>query len=172
MKLSSWRMTVSLAILGLAAPVAFWFRAEGPLRDPHDALHEFFYPEGTVAEDMLMDPLILCGSRVVPLVLDAVKDKEMIHRRYAIGFLGNEGDDVAIPTLDAVLSDLTELDYFREDALEAIYMIDRETGAQAARRYAASDGSLGRAARDILDGKAKNRRSFLEALTGAHDVCL
>jgi len=56
-----------------------------------------FERDAAKAEDQLMDPLLLAGDDVVPLVIDELPDKEMRLRRYAIGFLGNGRHTPALP---------------------------------------------------------------------------
>lgn len=65
---------------------------------------------------------------MVPTICEAVKNKDMKRRRYAIGALGYINDRAALPTLEAILSDESEIDYFRGDALHSIYQIDRKRG--------------------------------------------
>ena len=121
-------------------------------------------------EDTLMDPLILAGERVVPLVLDKVKDKNMPRRRYAISFLGNGAYKQALPALEGVLQDSTEQDYFRGDALRSIYQIDQSQGMRYAGTYKDEPGNLGKVSRDILAGEQHllERRSYLDAWLGRH----
>jgi hypothetical protein len=144
-------------------------------RDPKAALHQFHtYGDGVeeaVAEDMLMDPLILAGKRVVPLVIEEVRNREMPRRRYAIGFLGNGSYRQALPVLEQILSDASEIDYFRGDALHAIYLIDGSLGCKYAQVHGGDRDYVGRIACDILAGRSwlKDRRSYWDALVGRHD---
>jgi hypothetical protein len=157
-----------IGALGLAC-VAYWAFAAGPLRAPEDALQDFYEAKDR-AEDQLMDPLILNGRRVVPLVLDAVQQRDMDKRRYAIGFLGNGRYGEAIPTLEAILHDDSERDLFRGDALEAIWQMDPDQGLNWARQYQNREDYLGRIAMEILNGSdlVGGRRSYLEALLHVH----
>jgi hypothetical protein len=66
LKLALW---IGLIIIGITcATIVWWAFAEGPFRNPRDALQDFLTGHDR-AEDQLMDPLILCGRRVVPLVI-------------------------------------------------------------------------------------------------------
>lgn len=119
---------------------------------------------------MLMDPLILAGARVVPAVIDAVADRDMPNRRYAILFLGNGRYRDALPRLADIVDDETEPDYFRGDALSATYQIDRERGVALAREHARREDYLGRIARDIARGTHQPpKRSYLAAVLGIHN---
>ena len=100
--------------------------------DPNQAVQLFLTAE--VAEDQLMDPLILAGKDAVPLVIKKLRYKDMSRRRYAIGALGNIGDKASIPILIQILEDDTEADYYRCDALNAIGMIDFELARQRVKK--------------------------------------
>ena len=102
LKLPLW---IGLIIVGFTfAIVVWWVFAQGPFRNPRDALQDFLTGHDR-AEDQLMDPLILCGGRVVPLVIAEIQNKDMHRRRYAIGFLGNGHYSEALPVLEKILSD-------------------------------------------------------------------
>ena len=137
-------------------------------KSPQTALEEFYTYNG--AEDMLMDPLILAGGDVVPLVIEKIKDKSMPRRRYAIGFLGNGGYPQALLVLQQILQDETEQDYFRGDALQSIYMIDEPLGLELAQQQAGENNFVGGMAKSILKGedRLKLRRSYSDAAMGYH----
>lgn len=147
----------------------FWAFDEGPFRNPQDALQDFLNARDR-AEDQLMDPLILAGQRVVPLVIAEIQKKDMPQRRYAIGFLGNGHYSEALPVLEKILSDDSELFYFKADALEAIYQIEPNRALELARKYTAGQELLGRVARDIVAGHnpVHYKRSYWEALLSVH----
>jgi hypothetical protein len=123
------------------------------------------------AEDQLMDPLILAGEKVIPLVLEGVQDPNMPRRRYAIGFLGNCECKQAIPLLLSILEDTQEEDYFRGDALRAIARIRPEYGKELAKEYLSAEGHLAHIATLILkdDPYISRRRTFSDALQRRHD---
>lgn len=136
---------------------------------PEQALQEFYVYDG--AEDELMDPLILAGSSVVPLVVHEVDKEEMPRRLYAISFLGNGGYHQALPVLRKILFDSDENEHFRAGALVAIYQIDQSEG----RRYEPGSFPEGSAvqevAKDILQGKSylTVKRTYFQALVGFHE---
>jgi hypothetical protein len=136
---------------------------------PEVALKRFYENNGP--EDTLMDPLILAGDGVVPLVLNEVKNKNMPRRRYAIGFLGNGSYKEALPDLEAILQDSAEEDYFRGDALQSIYMIDESRGKELAQNYQGGQNYLGEISRRIItgDSELKKRRTYSDALVGKHE---
>lgn len=167
LKLPLW---IGFIIVGFTfATVVWWVFAQGPFRNPRDALQDFLTGHDR-AEDQLMDPLILCGRRVVPLVIIEIQKKDMHLRRYAIGFLGNGHYAQALPVLEKILSDGSEILYFRADALEAIFQIAPERARELAPKYI-SDQDLGRVAQDIVAGRnpVYFKRSYWHALSGRHE---
>jgi nitrogen fixation-related uncharacterized protein len=160
---------VAIPLLGLALGL-WWAVAEGPLRDPKEALQDFYEAEER-AEDQLMDPLILNGRRVVPLAIAEVPNKEMKHRRYAIGFLGNGQYRDALPVLEQILADETELYYFRVDALEGIFRISPVRARELASRHVKGKDLLGRIAQEIEAGGSPGSwaRSYWQALLHVHE---
>jgi len=140
-----------------------------PLQTPEEALQSFYTHD--VAEDMLMDPLVLAGKKVVPLVIKAVKNTEMPRRRYAIAFLGNDTYTTALPVLEEILKDKTEKDYFRGDALLSIYKIDKKIGQKLATKYKGSNNYLGKMCKEVFEDSsyANETRSYFDALRGWHE---
>lgn len=136
---------------------------------PENAMSEFFSNPG--AEDTLMDPLIVAGPAVYPLVIDAIQDPDMPRRRYAIGFLGNEEVSDALPILLAILNSESELPYFRGDALVAIYKIDRGRAKELALQFRDREDALGYYALDVIaDAEYLNeRRSLAKARLRWHE---
>jgi hypothetical protein len=79
----------TVAVIGVILFLYFWWGiAEGPFRNPDEALKDFYNAQDR-AEDQIIDPLILAGNDVVPLVINELSNKEMRLRRYAIALLGN-----------------------------------------------------------------------------------
>ncbi len=87
-------------------------------------------------EPELDDPLIEAGKAMTLVICEAIKHKDMRYRRYAIGALGYIGDMRALPTLEEILKSKEEIYYFRGDALQAIYQIDKSLGKKYANEYA------------------------------------
>jgi hypothetical protein len=130
---------------------------------PEAALEAFYKWEAP--EETLMDPLIVAGDKVVPLVIEKISDKKMPKRLYAIGFLGNGSYKQAIPSLEKILEDHDELEDCRAEALVAIFRIEASLGRDKAKIYSNGDSYLSSRARDILDGKVSLdvRRTYWEA---------
>jgi hypothetical protein len=161
-----------------AASLAFlaWYGAalhSAIPESPELALKSFYDREA--AEDQIMDPLILAGSSVVPLLGKEIIDPGMLNRRYAIGALGNIGNRAVIPSLEKLAREKSEADYIRCDALTAIGMIDHQEGLRVA-RHVKEDGldclsdiasTLDRDYAQWLKSNAP-KRTFLQALLGRH----
>jgi hypothetical protein len=99
-----------------------------------DRVWKNFYKEPG-HEPELDDPLIEAGKRMTSAICEAVIHPDMKRRRYAIGALGFIGDRRALPTLETILRNAKEKDYFRGDALKAIYQIDDKLGTTYARKF-------------------------------------
>jgi HEAT repeat protein len=135
-----------------------------------DAVMQDFYAAKDRAEDMLMDPLILHSRVVRERVVQEVADPKMPKRRYAIGFLGIDGRPEALPALCRILESADEIDYFRADALSAIWQIKKKEAVQRASAYASRDDLLGRFAKEITAGVHQPYiRSYWQAMIGAHE---
>jgi hypothetical protein len=161
----------AVSAVGLVALLGLWWAvAEGPLRNPGEALEDFYEAKDR-AEDQLMDPLILTGSSVVPLVLKELPNKDMRRRRYAIGFLGNGRYSEALPMLEVILNDESEIYYIRADALEAIFQISQSRAKELAPNFVNGRELLGKVAREIVAGKNRIyfERSYWEAFRHVHD---
>jgi hypothetical protein len=75
-----------VVLLVVAAWLAMSLYSHVP-RSPELALKAFY--EREVAEDQIMDPLILAGPSVVPYVEKELANEDMPNRRYAVAALGN-----------------------------------------------------------------------------------
>jgi hypothetical protein len=105
-----------------------------PGGQPYASVWDRFYKGNHEPE--LDDPLIDAGKKMTLAICEAIKNKDMKYRRYAIGALGYIGDRRALPTLESLLKSKEEIYYFRGDALHSIYQIDRTLG----KKYAAEFG--------------------------------
>jgi len=111
-------------------------------------------------EPELDDPLIDAGKKMTSTICDAIKHLDMKQRRYAIGALGFIGDRQALPTLEIILKNEKEKDYFRGDALHAIYQIDERLGASYAKEFITENEYLKMMGNAIL-----NKESWLKEPT-------
>ena len=135
---------------------------------PEDALQRFHSEK--VAEDQIIDPLILIGKPVVPLLLKEVKDRNMEGRRYAIAALGHLEDQAALSTLEDIFKDDSETDYYRCDALNAIALLNPNVGLAFAKVNANSaTDCIGQLSRALVSGELPTRRTYFQALTRQHD---
>jgi len=107
-----------------------------------------FYVEGDHEPD-IDDPLIAAGSEMTTAICEAIAHPDMKRRRYAIGALGYIRDRRALPALEKILKDKSEIFYFRGDALHAIYQIDEKLGARYAEQFASEHEYLRRLASSI-----------------------
>jgi hypothetical protein len=127
-----------LAVLIIGLAIALPCQAEDVTYRPGGrqfakAWHAFY--DLSDHEPEIDDPLIARGRPMVPFICDAIRHKDMKYRRYAIGALGYIGDNRALATLETILNDPTEVDYFRGDALHSIYQLDRKLGLRYAKQY-------------------------------------
>ncbi len=72
---------------------------------------------------------------MIPAICAAVAHKDMKYRRYALSALGYIKSPKALPCLERILQDQTEIEYFRGDALQAIYLINQAMGRRYADQY-------------------------------------
>jgi hypothetical protein len=135
-------------------------------RSAEDAMKRFYDTSGK-AETDFMDPLILAGPMVVPLLAHDVESKDMRGRRYGLLALGHIGDRRGYGVLKRILDDPTETPYIRRDALESIDLIDPTVGRQEAIRYRTSPvPDLAEYSGAILAGHIPRRRTFMSTLIG------
>ncbi len=135
--------------------------------------HKEYYPGGTEFtetwnkfyagdhEPELDDPLIEAGKEMTLVISEAITNKDMRLRRYAIGALGYIGDKRALPTLEKILKSREEIYYFRGDALHAIYQIDKSLGKEYSNKYANEHEYLKR-----LQGDIQKDSKWLTETTG------
>ena len=168
MKFSIKKLLLILLTLTVILLVILVLRYANP--SPEKAFNKFL-SSTDLAEDQLKDPLILAGNKVVPIVLQNIENKDMPRRRYAIAFLGDIGSTDAIPALKQILSNKSETDFFRGDALQAIAMIDLNRGKTLAQKYSQGDSYLSMIAKEVLseDNEVLKRRSYWDAFFSRHD---
>lgn len=155
------------AIIAIVALGATLYKLHRPT--PESVMADFYAADHR-AEDMLMDPLILNADIVAPSAIREVRQRDMPLRRYAISFLGNQRVEAAAPTLRLILDDETEPDYFRADALESLFRINRAEGDLRAKEFASRQDHLGYIARGMLDGSfVPVQRTRWQAMIGHHE---
>ena len=137
----------SVFILAICGAL-WWF---WPINE-NRVMNDFMYGTGRM-ESQLTIPLQRAGSSILPRLLEEIQNKEMPRRRYAIGFTGDKFYRPALPVLQKILEDKTEIWYFRADALEAIFRIDPELATHLSPSYIDEKEWLGRFARNIRDKK-------------------
>jgi len=86
-------------------------------------------------EPELPEPLMKAGPSMVPAILEAIGHPDMKMRRYAISALGHLKDESAIAPLRAIVEDGGEEDWFRGDALVAIYQLNQDEGTKLAEKH-------------------------------------
>jgi len=137
---------------------------------PEKILEKFYSYGG--AEDQLKDPLILGGSKVIPLLIVSVRNREMPRRRYAISFLGQSNAIQALPLLEQLATSSDEDDYIRFDSLEAVYSIDQSRGMELAGRTLIDNSALKSLLVQMQEGTFEaesNDRSWVAAFLAWHD---
>lgn len=165
-KLSIFVIT-ELLVITLIGAAGLWAYQRIP-QSAAESLTQF-YTAKDLAEDQIMDPLILAGDKVVAPLMNEVRKKDMPQRRYAIRALGNLRNPISMPALHAILDDPTEKDYFRCDALRAISLINIEYGIRAAQSYQTNTSScLAKASEEVLSRQVSLDRNYLQALLSTH----
>lgn len=99
-----------------------------------DRVWQAFYVDADHEPEIAV-PLVKAGRPMTLHICAAVTHPDMKRRRYAIDALGLIGDKRALPVLETILKNRDEIDYFRGDALEAIYRLDRKLAVQYAGQY-------------------------------------
>jgi hypothetical protein len=172
----SKKAKVALAIAIVLLAFGAWFGVNlysNIPESPELALKEFY--EREVAEDQIMDPLIVAGRNVVPLLEKEVTNPNMPNRRYAIGALGNLGSKSALTVLENLAKMKSEVGYIRCDALVAIGMIDQQEGLRVANVVKGEGLECLSDIANNLDGNyaqwlemSAPKRTYFQALLGRH----
>jgi len=159
---------VGLAIILCAAGIGAVRGLRYARPSSEKALADFRDPNSTRKRDQRMDPLILAGRRVVPLVMDALERDELsLSRRVeAVRFLGNGGYTEALELLKEMFADSGEPEGVRVEALRSIALIDRDLATEYAQGYLKGLSGIGGVARNLDRGDedAFKRRTYWDAL--------
>lgn len=132
---------------------------------PEHAFRDFQTIE--TKESYLVGPLCKAGEGVIPLVMVRVKNKELDRRRYAIGFLGTAMTHSPVTVLEPILRDVSESEYIRGDALEAIYLLNEKKGIDLAVEFQQRDDFLGRVSKQI----ATRQEHKMFRTKARHKIC-
>lgn len=165
---------IVLAFIAIGAIATYLSLLRSIPESPADAFEQFSSSE--VAEDQIMDPLILVGEGVIPLLVEAVPKRDMPRRRYAISALANLEADAAVPTLSAIAQDGSEPEYIRCDALNAVALISFDAGLDLANELQDSASAcLATTSDEIINEDYSRwrdrhymRRTYMQALMGRH----
>lgn len=95
-----------------------------PMYGPNIETWENFYTAGDESSTIV----VLAGDKMVPYVSQAIREKNMYLRRYAIIALGYMKNKSVIEGLNFILNDPEEEDYFRGDALQSIFFLNESLG--------------------------------------------
>jgi HEAT repeat protein len=126
------------------------FRAEIDQKEAQKILNDFY--DDNVPEPILDRHLLSAGKAIVPYLLIEIQKRDMPKRGYAILALGKIGDRRALPVLIRILEDRSEIVYFRDDALRAIWHIDRKLGWEYAKKYAGENKEFDRTLELLKEG--------------------
>lgn len=128
------KLLLAVVLSGICASVGFAEEVEyAPGGDKWEATWKTFYAGDYEPE--LPEPLMKAGPSMVPVILEAIDHPDMKMRRYAISALGYLQDDSAIALLTTIVQNKSEEDWFRGDALVAIYRLNQETATKLAENY-------------------------------------
>ncbi len=147
------KATIILIIAGICLFLGYWFY---PQTLEEQAFNEFLTIK--TKAPFVVVPLCNAGKKVVPLVIERVKDKNLESRRWAIRFLGSGDYLQAIPVLENIVKDKSEMDYIRGEALYSIYFIDKSLGKRLANSYQNRSDTLGEVANEIIQNKTFFKR--------------
>ena len=97
--------------------------------------------------------LVTAGRAIVPYLVVEIRNRDMPRRRYAIGALEKIKDKRSLPVLIQIVEDESEIGYFREDALRAIWHIDRALGIEYAHKLAGKNPDMDRTIELLRSGR-------------------
>lgn len=128
------KLLLAVVLLGLFASVGAAEEVEyAPGGEKWAATWKTFYAGDYEPE--LPEPLMKAGPTMVPVILEAIDHPDMKMRRYAISALGYLKDESAIAPLTAIVEDEGEEDWFRGDALVAVYQVNQDEGTKLAEKF-------------------------------------
>ena len=139
-------------------------QATTPMPGDFEGVWNKFYFQAD-GEGSIIPNLMEGGKRMVPSICEAIVDRNMRMRRYAIGALGYLRDRRAIPKLEAIYADSTENELFRGDALHAIFCIDQKLGSDYARSVVKRGYPEKNYLRHIAQELINNPRDWIEIPT-------
>jgi len=144
------RSFIVLLILTLALS---WSCSKSVLKEEEarKVLNDFYTNQAP--EPLLCDPLINAGKAIVPYLVREIENKNMPRRRYAIGALERLGDRRSLPLLVKVLDDESEVFYFRDDAIRAIFHIDQKLAEELMPKYSGRIEGFERTVQLLKQGK-------------------
>ncbi len=142
---------ICLSISLLLVIVTGCFKSKIDDKEAQKILNDFY--TDNVPEPILDRHLVNAGKAIVPYLLVEIQKKDMPKRGYAILALGKIGDKQALPVLLRILEDSSELIYFRDDALRAIWHIDKKLGEEYARKYQGESKEIDRTIELLREGK-------------------
>lgn len=139
------------------------------IASPESVLNRF-YTEKDLAEDQLIDSLILGGPKVVPLLEREILKKETPRRLYAIHALSILGKNDSIPSIEHILQDKSEPEDFRAAAFRAIARIDLIYAQKIAPQYLNDTKNVVKYAREVFTAPTwLDKRSYWDAFFHRHD---
>ncbi|WP_279357153.1 hypothetical protein [Methylobacterium indicum] len=101
-----------------------WDFALNPYRTPEAALAAFYEDVPYSPACAESGPLRWAGRRIVPVIITEISNRGMPKREHAISFLGEKRYRDALPVLEKIAIDTTELDHIRYVALIAVSEIE------------------------------------------------
>jgi hypothetical protein len=101
-----------------------WAFALNPYRTPEAALAAFYEDVPYSPACAQSGPLRWGGRRIIPVIIKEISKRGMSKREYAISYLGEKRYRDALPVLERIAIDTTELDHIRYVALIAISEIE------------------------------------------------
>jgi hypothetical protein len=155
--------------LAIAVGVAVGYGRFRPY--PEQALRRFHAQaeDRKTADDQLMCPLILAGPAACPVILRDIEDPKRPLRRHAIAALGSLQCRGAILRLNQMVYSREEKDYFRGDALAALWLIQESPPEALANTFARQSDYLGQTAQRLLAGQRPHEMTYLDAVLCTHE---